>query len=1119
MASLSLSLLGSPDIRLDNQPLAFGNRKAAALLAYLAVTSTAYSRDSLTALFWPDADGSKARASLRQVLWSLHQAGLGAWIETVEETVGLRSGFALDMLEFQALAAQARTHPHPDGSTCADCVVGLTQAAELYRGDFLSGFSLKDSPEFDDWQRFQAEGLRQALSEVLEQLISLLRAAGDLEQAIVYGRRWVLIDPLFEPAQQELIRLYAQSGKRGMALKQYESLCQTLGRELGGEPEEESQSLYQAILERRVQTETVVPGLPRLCRPRHNLPAQINSFIGREKEISAVADLLREYRLVTLHGSGGVGKTRLALKVAEQLLETFDHGVWLVELAPLSDPELVETTVARALGLREESGRPIREVLSAYLQQKNLLMVLDNCEHLVAACARLTQWVVQSAPGVKVLATSREALGINGEVSYRVPSLSLPVHPSLEALEESEAGRLFAERAAESFLGFQVNPSNAGAVAQICTRLDGIAIAIELAACRVRVMDVDQIAVRLSDRFRLLTGGSRTALPRQQTLRATIDWSYSLLAEPERILLRRLAVFAGGWSLEAAEAVCDDENACIDASPVFDHLASLVNKSLALMDISEDGNGHYYLLETVRQYAREKLYDAGEGEALRDRHLAYFAQWIESAESGLKSPDQKLWIQRIDQEIDNLRAALEWGIESNREMGLRLVVAASHYFNLLSRQPEAQRWFSLYLDPPGADYPLELHTKALALAGIISVYLDRDMARQYAQQSIDLARGKIALSPIAYIVLAWIQFFQSPSNASDLLDQAWQLAQEQDDLECQATVMDLRGWDASIKGDYITARLAYQESLALWQSMGDIGRTAYSKHWLGWLEAINGNLTRGREMLDEAMQTIKALWGRHHSSNLGLVAIEQGDFEGARANFIEYTETCREAGFITAGADGLFDQAMVAFYQGDIPQARDLLEEARRELAHPGITENEQMEIRQEIDILYGQMLTWTEAYENAAKVLDTLNLKQDNPYSNEYILSRIELNIRLGRLDQASALLRQFLPGYSTLKGERLLLNRAVEYYAALYACRKKYELAAQLIGAGDAFRRQAGRPHPPVFRPYFEELREQIKNHLDRAVFEAAYHAGQSQTLEAMAEALLILEDDTAPSNVPQE
>ena len=409
--------------------------------------------------------------------------------------------------------------------------------------------------------------------------------------------------------------------------------------------------------------------------PKHNLPSQLTSFIGREKEIAEIRRLLSPLsraeeageglgvraRLLTLTGAGGSGKTRLALQAAAQLLDAFPDGVWFIELAPLSDPALVPQSLLSTLGLIEQAGRSALAILTDFLQPKRALLVLDNCEHLIQACAQLAETLLRTCPTLYILATSREALGIAGETPYLVPTLTTPdpTHANLDTLPQYEAVRLFVERAQTAWPGFALTNDNTPAVAQVCHQLDGIPLAIELAAARVKALRVEQIAARLTerDRFRLLISGTRTALSRHQTLQALIDWSHDLLSEPERALLRRLAVFAGGWTLEAAEAVCVGDG--IEADKVLHLMTQLVNKSLILAEREQGKEARYHILETIRQYASERLLKAGEGEQLRSRHLDFFLRWAERVEPDVRGPQQLKWLDQFEIENDNLRAALE----------------------------------------------------------------------------------------------------------------------------------------------------------------------------------------------------------------------------------------------------------------------------------------------------------------------------------------------------------------------------------------------------------------------------------------------------------------------------
>jgi predicted ATPase/class 3 adenylate cyclase len=412
------------------------------------------------------------------------------------------------------------------------------------------------------------------------------------------------------------------------------------------------------------------PPLTTLETINHNLPAQLTSFIGRKREITEAEKLLSSTRLLTFIGPGGTGKTRLSLQVAAEQFSEFKDGVWLIELAPLADPTYVVSAIASTFNLREIQGIPLIDTVTDYLRGKHLLLILDNCEHLIETCAQIADQLLHNCPNLKIIASSREALGISGETVYRVPSLSLP--QDLEDLRDVgnlthdimryEAPRLFSERASKANPQFMLTKENAAAVTQICQRLDGIPLAIELAAARVKLFTPQQIAERLHDRFKLLTGGSRTALPRQQTLRALIDWSYLTLDETEQDVLRRLAVFSGGWTFEAAESVVGEIEA-------MDGLSGLVNKSLVNAE-EQEGESRYRYLETIRQYAMEKLLESGEAVNARTHHLSHFLQVSRLAEEKFGTAERLMWVNRLEVEHDNLRSALGWALESDPEAAL-----------------------------------------------------------------------------------------------------------------------------------------------------------------------------------------------------------------------------------------------------------------------------------------------------------------------------------------------------------------------------------------------------------------------------------------------------------------
>ena len=598
---------------------------------------------------------------------------------------------------------------------------------------------------------------------------------------------------------------------------------------------------------------TNFPPLKTLDSYPNNLPTHLTSFIGRENEIAEVSQDLAEHRLVTLTGSGGTGKTRLSLQVAVDMLDSFPNGVWFVELAPITDPELVPHTILTAIGIKEQDNKAPLDLLKEYLQERQTLIVLDNCEHLVSASARVVNELLRAAPRIKILASSREALGVRGEASYPVPSLSLPnpKHlPTMEGLSQYEAVRLFIDRALLANPRFEVDKDNAPFIAQICYRLDGIPLAIELASARVKVLSVDQISKRLDDRFRLLTGGARTALPRQQTLRALIDWSYDILEENEQLLLRRLSVFMGGWTLEAAEDVCTGDE--IDSIDVLELLSQLINKSLVVViDKSKSGETRYRMLETIRQYAREKLLETGGSKTVHQRHLAYFLKLAERAEPELYRSNQAFWFFRWDEELDNLRIALEWSLNSDVEIGLRILVSLRFFLDNRILHQEMGDWYLQFLER----YPKQdtLRSRALIL-GSHCIWNNGkyDEARAMAEQSLQISRMLRAQGAEAFSLWglgALMMAYGDLRNGAPLVEKSLALYREfGDELGITATVAWLSMNDNSVD----IAKTYINEALRLSRELGNLAWVAIclelKSRWVIW----DGDFSSPVPWLEEA---------------------------------------------------------------------------------------------------------------------------------------------------------------------------------------------------------------------------------------------------------------------------
>ncbi len=609
----------------------------------------------------------------------------------------------------------------------------------------------------------------------------------------------------------------------------------------------------------------------RASKPKHSLPHQLTSFIGREQEIAQLKELATTNRLVTLTGAGGAGKTRLALQVAGQLLDAFPDGVWLVELAALSDPRLVPQAVARALALTEQPARPVIETLGDYLASKKLLLVLDNVEHLLDACVRLVDEILRRCRDVAVLVTGRERLAMAGELIYRVPSLTVPgpddnVAP--DALLAYEGVRLFVDRAKLLRADFSVTADNAALLASICYRLDGIPLAIELAAPRLRSMSAEELSERLDQRFGLLTDGSRTALPRHRTLRSMIDWSYDLLTNSEQAMLSRIAVFAGGWTLTAAEQVCAGD--AIETNDVINLLGSLTDKNLVAIS-EHHGATRYWLMETIRQYAQDRLRESSHEAECRSGHLAAFVAFAEEAYPELRGPDQRTWLDRLEAEHDNFRAALTWSVSANAEVGLRLAATLARFWAFHSHLAEARTWLTRLLDAVPSTSRTIHRVKALSMAGYMAmVQRDHAVAEAFCEQAIILARELNDLPQLAVVAnnLSYVLIEQARfAEAEPLLQESIAVCRVIGDRERLANNLVNLGVVMRARGDRVAALTLFEESLALARDTGNRHLVATTLDTLNRDALLQGNLRAAEAHLRETITIFDGLGDRGGVAN------------------------------------------------------------------------------------------------------------------------------------------------------------------------------------------------------------------------------------------------------------
>ncbi len=712
--------------------------------------------------------------------------------------------------------------------------------------------------------------------------------------------------------------------------------------------------------EHRLRGLAVTERISQLCHPalpgefpppkslstyKHNLPVQLSSFVGRHKELAEVKRLLKGTHLLTLLGPGGTGKTRLMLEAAEEVVGDYANGVFLVELAPLTDPELIAERVAAPLNVQEQPGRTIRDSLVDFLRRKELLLLLDNVEHVVRECAELVEYLLSHCPRLKILVTGREALFISGEVTLQIPSLSLPSsngQVDLDKIRSSEAVQLFLTRAQEFRPDFVLSAANAGSIAEIVRRLDGIPLALELATARLRMLTVEQIAARLDDRFRLLTGGRRTALARQQTLQAMIDWSWNLLGDKERLLLQRLSVFAGGWSMTAAQAVACDER--LDEYDVFDLMEQLVSKSLVTVSYPAAGRARYGLLESIRQYGRDRLFESGESAALRDRYTDYYVAFAEEAGPHLKQSDMLTWMARIIAELDNLRAVMVWTLEERPELALRIAGNLIYSEVQWLHPSEARAWLEpaiekaralLADESPAGDSPaVRMNDFIGALIGLGATYgwygHPAD-ALPLLEEGIELARrhGEDRHFVYATGVKYGGTFQVLTEKQMRELEEAIAIGRENGFAIELTYPLGTYGMSLIADGRMDEAQTYVEEGLALARQLNNPYMSAVVHSGHGFLARLRGDLPAAREHALAALKNYEDLNMRRSAvtaiSELAHVARQMADFELAEGYYRQSIVGWQELGHVAAVAHQVECFAYMALERGQYERAAMLL--------------------------------------------------------------------------------------------------------------------------------------------------------------------------------------------------
>lgn len=942
-APLTITMFGPMLVLVEGKPLPpLHSRKAQWLLALLALRpGRPVEREWLAGTLWLDAEQEQAFSNLRPVLSDLRRA-LGSQSDRLQSPTRHTLSLDLTSATVDVLAF--------DAAISHSTLASLALAVRLYKGPLLEGCT-------EEWVAQERNSREQDYLKALGTLAEAAFTERGYSAAADYYRRIVSLDPWDEAARRGLMEALAREGNTNAALQAYRELSELLRNDPRAQPDEQTRALYTRLrtqareraaeLPAHVITDPLPVGKKTAPVVANNLPCWLTELVGREDERLEVAAKLRRSRLVTLTGPGGIGKTRLSLEVAGDCVRegvNFADGVWLVALESLSEEMRVPAHVAAVLGLKEEVGRTALQTLIDHLQHRHMLLVLDNCEHLLGACSHLVSQVLSECAGIRILATSREPLGIIGEAVWAVPPLAVP-DPSrlpeshatrLRVLAGYESVQLFVQRAEAVQKSFALTHENALHVAQICYQLDGLPLAIELAAARVKVMTAAQIASRLDERLALLTGGNKAALSRQQTLRASLDWSYALLSKPEQLLLRRLAVFAGGWVLAAAEQSCSGDG--LSSGQILDLLTSLVDKSLVTFDERDSepavSERRFRLLETVRHYAADLLEASGEADTVCRRYRDYFLALAEETAQQLLEPDYARAIARFEAERDNLRAAIAWCWKGQNEAedGLRLAAALGQFWDMRGYYTEGRATLSQALKKADKCSRTATRAKALKAAGTLAYYQgDHAEAGILLEELLSIQRelgdkegAAWALNSMGDVACAQGEL----SSARTLYGDSLAIFREIDSKQGIASLVHHLGRLERDRGNYAAAKALYEEGLEMQRSLGHELGVAWALHHLGNLAATQGDMAQARSIQEEAAAIFRDIGNKQGLgwalSELGDVAGVQGDYDEALRRYEESMSIFQDLGNKQGVASSLHLQARMFHDLGDYGRAKDL---------------------------------------------------------------------------------------------------------------------------------------------------------------------------------------------------
>ncbi len=1100
---LEIHLFGSFDARLDGLPITdFESNKVRALLAYLtAEASQEHRRQKLAALFWPDWPEATARTNLRNALSKLRKSlqeegAQSPYLLICRETIqwNLKSDAWVDVLEFIRLAEGINSSPSD-----------LEKAAQIQQRPFLEGFSIDGSPEFEEWYLLTCQGLQRQLMDILSRLALLDERRGELSKAIARVRRQLALEPLEESLHQQLIRLLGLNGERKAALAQFEEFRQTMRQELGVEPSAETTQLVESI--RGGKLEPIRPS----HLPPNNLPAPLTRFFGRQAEIALVKESLAAGRLVTLTGAGGVGKTRLSLRAAGEILNDFPNGVWFIELAALIDPKLVPQQILLTLGFHEDADNPALEILEYALRRQVILLVMDNCEHLLEKIAPLAEGLLHSCPGLKILATSRQPLGVMGEIIVRVPPLPFPSDGEvviLEKLDAYPAIALLVDRARQALPGYQVTDSNAASLALICQRLDGIPLAIELAAVQMGTLTAAEVASRLDSAFHLLVSGNLGALPRQQTLQATIDWSYNLLEDEERRLFRRLAVFAGEWDLDGAEGVC--AGAGLDKTGILDRLGSLVNKSMVAALRFQGRLTRYRFLETIRQYAYQKLAEAGEIEAVQKDHLAYYLTLAEKAETGLHGPEQADWLHRSMAELENFRLALTIGLETDPRTGMRLASALWYFWERTGRNTEGESWLENYLSRP--ENATQDAWRAQALYRLVLLDGKNPDCEKWLRESLEIYLKLNDILEEANVHYAWgVSWMLRNENyisAKIHGEAAAEIYEELDDTGRLASALGFLSLLAMFSGDMATQISSREKSLALYRQINQPHDISIALQFLSDAVMMTGDLTRAKLLVEEAAEIDRRIEPAGFRDDLWYsyadILCWQGDYSKVKLLMEDFRNRAYRPD--EAGPAHVSLLVMGRFYSllGLMEQGIALIEQGLEFFREPGI-HHRALNLQQTFMLELAYALGSLGKVGRARRLVDEfMPIFQAPYYQPTLAIVQGMIHLRSGESQQAAQFYQEGLR-HAHRMGRKLQVLQALEGYAWSLEEEQQPDLAARFLGAAAEFRTRIGAREYPRDLKMYDQVIAKLKVNLGEAVYAEAWAQGQRDGFEQVVKEVL--------------